>query len=81
MKEMAACGARLITLQRKKMKHANRVRSRLAGSDFLGANGSPSRSVSFGAGQNKVVVISAAMIDACVRRVQGAGCTVTNDVK
>jgi hypothetical protein len=49
MKEMAARGARLITLLRKKLKHAKRVRSRLAGFDFPGANGSPSRSVSFGA--------------------------------
>jgi hypothetical protein len=49
MKEMAARGVRLITLLRKKMKHAKRVRSRLAGFDFLGANGSPSRSVWFGA--------------------------------
>jgi hypothetical protein len=49
MKEMAACGVSLITLLRKKMKYAKRVRSRLAGFDFLGANGSPSRSVWFGA--------------------------------
>jgi hypothetical protein len=49
MQEMAARGVRLITLLRKKMKHAKRVRSRLAGFDFLGANGSPSRSVWFGA--------------------------------
>jgi hypothetical protein len=49
MKEIAARGVRLITLLRKKMRHAKRVRSRLAGFDFLGANGSPSRSVWFGA--------------------------------
>jgi hypothetical protein len=49
MKEMAARGVRLITLLRKKMRHAKRVRSRLAGFDFLGANSSPSGSVWFGA--------------------------------
>jgi hypothetical protein len=49
MKEMAARGVRLITLLQKKMKHAKRVRSRLAGFDFVGANGSPSRSFWFGA--------------------------------
>ena len=49
MKEMAVRGVRLIALLRKKMKHAKRVRSRLAGLDFLGANGSPSRSFWFGA--------------------------------
>jgi hypothetical protein len=49
MKEMAARGVRLITLLRKKMKLAKRVRSFLAGFDFLSANGSPSRSVWFGA--------------------------------
>jgi hypothetical protein len=48
MKEMAARGVGLITLLHKK-KHAKRVRSRLAGFDFLGANGPPSRSVWFGA--------------------------------
>jgi hypothetical protein len=49
MKKMAARGAGLITLLRKKLKHAKRVRSGLARFDFLGANGSPSRSVWFGA--------------------------------